>query len=77
MPVRRSLQETERFRKMELQAQFARQLPYICYDTRSPRATEIGPFVEAAVEAALLGIQSPQQAMAEAAARIDRVLARP
>ncbi len=77
VPVRRSLQDTARFRTMQVQSEFAKQLPYICYDAPSPKATEIGPFVSAAVEAALLGIQSPRAAMEDAAARINRALARP
>jgi multiple sugar transport system substrate-binding protein len=76
-PVRRSLQETDRFRKMEVQAQFARQLPYVRYDPPSPRYSEVGPFITAAVEAGLLGMQPAQRALDEAAGRINRVLSRP
>jgi multiple sugar transport system substrate-binding protein len=76
-PVRRSLQATDRFRRMEVQSQFAMQLPYVQYDPPSPRYSEIGPFIAAAVEAGLLGMQTPKRALDEAAGRINRVLSRP
>jgi ABC-type glycerol-3-phosphate transport system substrate-binding protein len=47
------------------------------YEPPSTKATEISPFIDDAIEAALLGLEPPKQALDEAATRIDRVLARP
>ena len=77
VPARKSLLATERFRGMRVQSAFARQLPYVKYEPPSPRASEVSPFVTAGIEAAMLGLKSPEAAMNEAAARIDRALARP
>jgi len=43
----------------------------------SPRLTEVGQFVDPAVEAVMFGLKPPREAMREAAARINRVLSRP
>lgn len=77
VPVRRSLLDTPRFRSMTVQAQFARQLPYVRYEPPTTHATEMIPFLDAAIEASLLGLEPPAQALHEAAGRIDRALARP
>ena len=77
VPARKSLIRTERFRRMRVQSAFAGQLSHVSYEPASPSMTEISPFVTAAIEAAMLGLKSPEAAMAEAAARINRVLARP
>jgi multiple sugar transport system substrate-binding protein len=77
VPVRNSLRDSARFRGMTVQSAFATQLSYVKYDPPTIKATEMGPFVDAAVEAALLGIEPPEKAMSDCAARVDRVLARP
>ncbi len=77
IPVRRSLLNQSRFRRMRVQYAFAKQLPYVVFEPASHKSTEIMPFYDAAIEAALLGIKSPQDALNEAARRIQQVLDRP
>ena len=77
IPVRRSLLNQPRFRQMRVQYAFAKQLPYVVFEPASHKSTEIMPFYDAAIEAALLGIKSPQDALNEAARRIQQVLDRP
>lgn len=77
IPARVSLLNTDRFRAMRVQSQFAKQLPYVRYEPPSTKATEITPFIDDAIEASLLGLEPPKQALDEAASRIDRVLSRP
>lgn len=77
VPVRRSLLRTARFRRMTVQYQFSRQLPYVVFEPPSPKSNEITPFVDAAIQAVLLGIQSPRAAAADASRRINQVLERP
>jgi len=77
VPVRRSLLRQPRFRRMRVQYAFAKQLPYVVFEPASHKSTEIMPFYDAAIEAALLGIKTPQDALNEAARRIQQVLDRP
>ena len=77
IPVRRSLLNQPRFRQMQVQYAFAKQLSYVVFEPASHKSTEIMPFYDAAIEAALLGIKSPQDALNEAARRIQQVLDRP
>ncbi len=77
IPARISLLNSARFRSMPVQSAFARQLSYVRYEPPSARATEIAPFIDDAIESALLGIQTPKEALDEAASRINRVLSRP
>jgi len=77
VPVRRSLLNEPRFRRMRVQHAFAKQLPYVVFEPASHKSTEIMPFYDAAIEAALLGIRTPQDALNEAARRIQQVLDRP
>lgn len=77
VPVRRTLLKQPRFRQMRVQYEFAKQLPYVVFEPASHKSTEIMPFYDAAIEAALLGIKTPQGALNEAARRIQQVLDRP
>jgi multiple sugar transport system substrate-binding protein len=77
IPARLSLLNTARFNAMRIQSAFAKQLPYVRYEPPSTKATEITPFIDDAIEASLLGLEPPKQALDEAASRIDRVLSRP
>jgi multiple sugar transport system substrate-binding protein len=76
VPVRRSLMASPRFRAMRVQSAFARQLPYVVFEPASHKSTEIMPFYDAAIESALLGLQSPPEALAEADRRITQVMSR-
>jgi multiple sugar transport system substrate-binding protein len=77
IPARISLIQTDRFRAMRVQSAFAKQLPYVRYEPPSTKSTEITPFIDDAIEASLLGILTPREALDEAAKRIDRALSRP
>lgn len=77
IPVRASLLRHPRFRAMRVQREFARELPYVVFEPASHKSTEIMPFYDAAIEASLLGIQTPRQALDEAHRRISQVMARP
>ncbi|MCC6729532.1 MAG: ABC transporter substrate-binding protein [Chthonomonadales bacterium] len=77
VPVRRSLLRTARFRRMTVQYQFSHQLPYVVFEPPSPKSNEVTPFVDSAIQAVLLGIQSPRAAAADASRRINQVLERP
>ncbi|MGQ9486911.1 MAG: ABC transporter substrate-binding protein [Armatimonadota bacterium] len=77
VPVRKSILEQPRFRQMPVQYAFAQQLPYVVFEPASHKSTEIMPFYDAAIEAALLGIKSPQDALNEAKRRVQQVLDRP
>ena len=77
VPVRKSILQQPRFRQMRVQYAFAQQLPYVVFEPASHKSTEIMPFYDAAIEAALLGIKTPQDALDEARRRIQQVLDRP
>jgi multiple sugar transport system substrate-binding protein len=76
VPVRRSLRATERFAKMEIQSAFATQIPFVRY---LPRLTVIFEFQTEfglAIEKALRGRATPDEALATAQTNINRILAR-
>ncbi len=76
VPVRASLRNTERFRNMKVQWEFARQIPYIRYVPRIPFIFEYGAEFNVGVEKALRGTQSPKQALDEAAENVNKVIER-
>lgn len=76
IPVRKSLRDTERFRRMTAQHAFAQQIPYACYLPQVPFAFEYLTEFDLAVERVLRGRMSAQAALEEATARIDRVIQR-
>lgn len=76
VPVRQSLRNTDRFRSMTVQAQFAKQIPYVRYIPSVNFVFEFQTELDTAVEAALRGSQSPQQALESATANMNRIIAR-
>lgn len=76
VPARRSLRNTARFRAMTVQYQFARQIPYAVYMPEVPYTFELQTEFGDAVERALRGVQTPQQALDQGAANVDRAIAR-
>ncbi len=76
IPVRKSLLETERFQAMKVQSEFARQIPYLRFAPRIPFIAEFLTEVDAAVEKALRGSASPQQALDEATENTNRIIRR-
>jgi multiple sugar transport system substrate-binding protein len=77
VPARRDIRESAAFQALPVQSQFARQLPYVQYEPLHPKANAIGPFIDPAIEASLLDLQTPEAAFADADRRMNQVLARP
>jgi multiple sugar transport system substrate-binding protein len=76
-PARLSVLRSPEFQALPVQAQFARQLSYVHYEPLTPKGNAIMPFVDPAVEAVLLDLQTPPVAMRDACRRIEQVLKRP
>jgi multiple sugar transport system substrate-binding protein len=77
IPTRRDVLRSREFAALPVQWQFARQLPYVVYEPSTPKLNAIFPFVDPAIEATLLNLQTPQAAMRDASRRIRQVLQRP
>jgi multiple sugar transport system substrate-binding protein len=76
VPVRKSLRDSERFRGMTAQFEFARQMQYIAYMPRVLFVNEYLAEFEPAVDSALRGSRAPEQAMQRAQANIERIMRR-
>jgi multiple sugar transport system substrate-binding protein len=76
VPVRKSILRSPEFRKLDVQYQFSRELPYVVYEPASVFYNQVAPFGDAAIEAVLCRIKPTKTALDEASGRIDRVLAR-
>lgn len=77
IPTRRSVLRSPQFAALPVQSQFARQLPYVQYEPLVPKLNALYPFVDPAIEAVLLNLQTPEQAMRDACRRLHQVLQRP
>ena len=76
VPVRKSILATPEFRRMSVQYEFSKRLPYVVYLPQSTAINQVLPFCDASVEAILNRIKPADDALFEAAGRIDRVLER-
>jgi len=76
VPVRKSLRDTDRFRAMSVQSQFARQLPYVQYLPRVPFIFEFQAEFDVAVERALRLSMTPGESLAAATRRLNTILER-
>jgi len=76
VPARTSLRNTERFRDMYAQSEFARELPYITYLPQVPFIFEFEAEFDIAVEKALRGTVTPQEALDEATRNVNVILDR-
>ena len=76
MPVRKSILASAEFKRLPVQYQFSKQLPYVSYMPASTSLDQVLPFADAAVEAGLCGIKPAKQALDEANRRIDEVMQR-
>lgn len=76
IPVRKSLRNTERFRKMEIQREFAKQIPYVQYVPRVPFIFEFLTEFDTAVEKALRGSASPDEALKVATDNVNTIIRR-
>ena len=76
VPVRKSLRDTPRFRAMRVQSAFAQEVPHVVYLPRINFIFEFQTEFDTAVEKALRGSATPQEALDTAAANINKILAR-
>lgn len=76
-PARLSVLHSPEFEALTVQAQFAKQLPYVQYEPLVPKANALFPFVDPVIEATLLDLQAPEKATEDACRRIKQVLERP
>ena len=76
VPVRKSILVTPEFRRMSVQYEFSKKLPYVVYLPQSTAINQVLPFCDASVEAILNRIKPTDEALSEAARRIDNVLER-
>lgn len=77
IPVRKSILAQPEFRKLRVQYEFSKELPYVVYQPSSTAVNQILPFCDAAVEAILNKIKPMDEALSEATRRINAVLERP
>jgi multiple sugar transport system substrate-binding protein len=77
VPARLAVLHSPEFAALPVQSQFARQLPFVQYEPLTPKDNALFPFVDPAVEAVLLDLQTPEQAMRDACRRVTQVLDRP
>ena len=77
VPARVAVDRMPQFQAQTVQAQFARQLPYVIYDPQVSKANALNQFVDPAIESALDQLQTPEDAMQDADRRIDQLLQRP
>lgn len=77
VPARLAVEQSRAFDALPVQSQFARQLGYVVYDPQISRGDSLNQFVDPAIEAALLRLQTPQAAMQDADRRINQLLQRP
>lgn len=76
VPVRRSLRATPRFKAMTVQAAFARQIPIVTYLPRLPFVFEFQTEFDNAIEKALRGSVTPEQALQVAEVKVNEVIVR-
>ncbi|GAB4454042.1 MAG: hypothetical protein OHK0029_08050 [Armatimonadaceae bacterium] len=76
IPVRKSLRNTDRFARMTVQSQFARQIPYVSYLPRLPFIFEFQTEFNLAIEKALRNRATPDEALKVAQENINRIIAR-
>ena len=76
VPVRQSIRDSERFRAMYAQNQFARQIPYVQYLPPAPFVFEYLRAFDDAIELALRGTKSAKEALTAADAIVQPVIER-
>jgi multiple sugar transport system substrate-binding protein len=77
VPVRRDAQASPEFRALPIPYAFARQVSDVVYEPLIPKGAALFPFVDPAIEAVLLDLQTPEDAFNDAQRRLEQVLSRP
>ena len=75
VPVRKSLRATDRFRKMTIQSEFAKQIPYVAYVPRLNFVFEYLKEYSTGIEKGLRGTQTPKEALDLTTKQIDDIIA--
>jgi len=76
VPVRKNLRNSDRFRSMTAQSQFARQIPYVQYLPATPFVFEYLREYDYAIELALRGTLGPEQALRDADRKVAAIAER-
>ncbi len=76
VPARRSLRSAPRFQAMSVQSQFAKEVPYANYTPQLPFILEYNAEFDYAIERALRGTVTPQQALDDLAANVNKIIER-
>jgi multiple sugar transport system substrate-binding protein len=77
VPARLDIRNSPQFTSLPVQSQFATQLPFIQYEPLHPKSNAIFPHIEPGIEAVLLNLATPEEAMRDASRRVNQVLERP
>jgi multiple sugar transport system substrate-binding protein len=76
VPVRKSLRDSDRFRGMYAQSEFAKQIPYVAYLPPAPFVLEYLQEFDEAVELSLRQMKAPRQALEAADHDVEEVMER-
>ena len=74
--MRKNLRNSDRFRSMTAQGQFARQIPYVQYLPATPFVFEYLREYDYAIELALRGTLGPEQALRDADRKVAAIAER-
>ena len=77
VPARNDVRNSPQFAALRVQTQFAKQLPYVQYEPLNPKSNAIFPLIEPGIEAVMLDIATPEEAMRDVSRRVNQVLERP
>ncbi|MBW3634955.1 MAG: ABC transporter substrate-binding protein [Armatimonadetes bacterium] len=77
VPARSDIRSSPQFGALQVQTQFATQLPFVQYEPLHPKSNAIFPLIEPGIEAVMLDIATPQEAMRDVTRRVNQVLERP
>jgi multiple sugar transport system substrate-binding protein len=77
VPARSDIRSSPQFGALEVQTEFAKQLPFVQYEPLHPKSNAIFPLLEPGIEAVMLDIATPEQAMRDVSRRVNQVLERP
>jgi multiple sugar transport system substrate-binding protein len=72
--ARRSVRESEAFKQLQVQYAFSKQIDYVLYPPKTPSILEFFLHLDAAVERAVRGRQTPAEALAQAQRDFKRYL---
>ena len=77
VPTRVSIRQSPAFARLTVPYQFGTQVDWVQYEPLTPRSNSLFQFADPAVEAVLLDLDTPENAMRDASRRINQLLSRP